>query len=64
MLNYSTTLGGKHELEVMVGNELRKNKSTAINTKGFGFDPKTLTTTQIIFPNARFCCKCKLENLY
>lgn len=50
MLNYSTTLGGKHELEFMVGNELRRNKSTAINTKGFGFDPKTLTTTQIVFP--------------
>jgi len=54
MVNYSTTLGGKHEIEVMAGNELRKNKTTSINTKGFGFDPKTLTTTQIIFPNAGY----------
>ncbi|OMQ13105.1 SusC/RagA family TonB-linked outer membrane protein [[Flexibacter] sp. ATCC 35103] len=52
MVNYNTTLGGKHEIEVMVGNELRRNNSTSIATKGFGFDPKTLTTTQIIFPNA------------
>ncbi|WP_394775652.1 SusC/RagA family TonB-linked outer membrane protein [Flavobacterium sp.] len=52
MVNYSTTIGGKHEIEVMAGNELRRNNSTSIATKGFGFDPKTLTTTQIIFPNA------------
>lgn len=52
MVNYNTTLGGKHEIEVMAGNELRRNNSTSIATKGFGFDPKTLTTTQIIFPNA------------
>jgi TonB-linked SusC/RagA family outer membrane protein len=54
MVNYSTTLGGKHELEFMVGNELRKNKSTSIATKGFGFDPKTLTTAQIVFPTASY----------
>jgi TonB-linked SusC/RagA family outer membrane protein len=52
MLNYSTTINGKHEIEVMAGNELRRNNSTSIATKGFGFDPKTLTTTQITFPNA------------
>ncbi|WP_337966844.1 SusC/RagA family TonB-linked outer membrane protein [uncultured Flavobacterium sp.] len=54
MVNYNTTLGGKHELEFMVGNELRKNKSTSIATKAFGYDPKTLTSTQIIFPTASY----------
>lgn len=51
MLNYSTVFNEKHELDIMVGNELRRNYNTTIATKGFGYDPKTLTTTQIIFPN-------------
>ncbi len=51
MLNYSTVLNQKHEIEVMAGSELRRNYNTSIATKGFGFDKKTLTTKQIIFPN-------------
>lgn len=51
MLNYTTVFNEKHELDIMVGNELRRSYNTTIATKGFGFDPKTLTTTQIIFPN-------------
>lgn len=51
MLNYSTVLNGKHEIEVMAGSELRRNYNTSIATKGFGFDKTTLTTQQIIFPN-------------
>jgi TonB-linked SusC/RagA family outer membrane protein len=53
MLTYSTVFNEKHELEVMAGNELRRNYNTSIATKGFGFDPKTLTTIQIIFPDSR-----------
>ncbi|MDX6183447.1 SusC/RagA family TonB-linked outer membrane protein [Flavobacterium sp. Fl-77] len=52
MLNYSAVFNQKHEVEVMAGSELRKNYNTSIATKGFGFDPKTLTTKQILFPNA------------
>ena len=51
MVNYSTVFNEKHEVDFMVGNELRRSYSTAVATKGFGFDPKTLNTTQIIFPN-------------
>jgi TonB-linked SusC/RagA family outer membrane protein len=54
MVNYTKTLGEKHEIEAMVGNELRRNYSTFVATKGFGFDEKNLTTEQIIFPNASF----------
>ena len=54
MLNYSTVFAEKHELEVMAGSEFRRNNSTAINTKGFGFDKNTLTTSPIIFPNENF----------
>ena len=53
MLTYSTVFNEKHELEVMAGNELRRNYNTSIATKGFGFDPKTLTTIQIVFPNEK-----------
>ncbi|MBZ4033514.1 SusC/RagA family TonB-linked outer membrane protein [Flavobacterium sp. 17A] len=51
-LNYSNVFADKHEVEIMVGNELRRNYQTAIFTKGFGFDENTLTTQQIVFPNA------------
>jgi len=54
MVNYSKTLGEKHEIEAMVGNELRRTYNTNIATKGFGFDENTLTTQQIIFPNSDF----------
>ena len=53
MLTYSTVFNEKHELEVMAGNELRRNYNTSIATKGFGFNPKTLTTIQIVFPEGK-----------
>jgi TonB-linked SusC/RagA family outer membrane protein len=54
MVNYTKTLGEKHEIEAMAGNELRRNYNTSVATKGFGFDEKTLTTQQIVFPNSSF----------
>ncbi|HEX8015704.1 MAG TPA: SusC/RagA family TonB-linked outer membrane protein, partial [Flavobacterium sp.] len=54
MVNYSKTFGEKHEVEAMVGNELRRNYVTTISTKGFGFDKNTLTTKPIMFPNSSF----------
>ncbi|GAA3777497.1 SusC/RagA family TonB-linked outer membrane protein [Flavobacterium ginsengiterrae] len=52
MVNYTKTLGEKHEIEAMVGNELRRNYATSIATKGFGYNEKNLTTQPILFPNA------------
>ncbi|MCV2483424.1 SusC/RagA family TonB-linked outer membrane protein [Flavobacterium sp. SH_e] len=54
MVNYSKTFGEKHEVEAMVGNELRRNYTTTVATKGFGFDKNTLTTKPIMFPNSSF----------
>ncbi|MCV9930294.1 SusC/RagA family TonB-linked outer membrane protein [Flavobacterium sp. LS1R49] len=51
MLNYNTVINEKHELDIMAGSELRRNYNTSIATKAFGYDDKTLTSTQIIFPN-------------
>ncbi|WP_343616837.1 SusC/RagA family TonB-linked outer membrane protein [Flavobacterium sp.] len=51
MVHYNKTFNEKHEVEAMVGNELRRNYNTSVSTKGFGFDKNNLTTQQILFPN-------------
>ena len=40
----------KHDLDFMAGVELRRNSFTNIRTKGFGFDPASLTTKPLILP--------------
>lgn len=47
---YNKTFGGKHDIDVMAGMEMRGDKSTNIHTKGFGYDPKALTTVPLVFP--------------
>ncbi|WP_408034803.1 SusC/RagA family TonB-linked outer membrane protein [Tenacibaculum aestuarii] len=46
-LNYNTSINNIHEIDVMLGTEFREDKRTEIHTKGFGFNPNTLTTVQI-----------------
>lgn len=46
-LNYNTSFNNLHELDVMLGAELRRNKRTEIHTKVFGFNSNTLTTKPI-----------------
>lgn len=43
-----------HELEVMVGTELRKTWYETLFSAGYGFDRKTLTTKPVIFPNESY----------
>ncbi|SDS48851.1 TonB-linked outer membrane protein, SusC/RagA family [Polaribacter sp. KT25b] len=45
--NYSTIFNNRHELDVMIGTEFRRNKKTEIHAKGFGFNANTLTTIAI-----------------
>lgn len=47
---YSRTFSEKHEVDVMAGMEMRGNKTTELHTKGFGYDPKSMTTKPLIFP--------------
>ena len=54
IVNYSTKLGEKHEIEAMIGNELRRHYTTSVSTKGFGFDKNTLTTKPLMFPTTNF----------
>lgn len=49
--SYNTVFNDLHELDVMLGTELRRTKNKIVRTKGFGYDPKTLTTIPILFPS-------------
>ncbi|MEA5043933.1 MAG: SusC/RagA family TonB-linked outer membrane protein [Petrimonas sp.] len=40
----------RHDIDVMLGMEMRRNNYTEIQTKGFGFDPNSMTTKPIVFP--------------
>ncbi|MBQ0769659.1 MAG: SusC/RagA family TonB-linked outer membrane protein [Bizionia sp.] len=51
LLTYTTRFGDKHEVEGLLGTELRRNKFTSIMSRGFGYNSNTLTTTPVIFPN-------------
>ncbi|MDO5017633.1 MAG: SusC/RagA family TonB-linked outer membrane protein [Porphyromonas sp.] len=49
-LFYSQRFLEKHDLDLMAGTELRRNTTTGIHTKGFGYDERTLTNKPIDFP--------------
>lgn len=47
---YARTFADIHDVDVMAGLEMRGNTAKEIHTKGFGYDPKSLTTKPLIFP--------------
>ncbi|MGL4293717.1 MAG: SusC/RagA family TonB-linked outer membrane protein [Bacteroidales bacterium] len=49
---FSRTFAEKHDLDLIGGTELRRNKITNIHTKGFGFDERTLTTKPVSIPSS------------
>jgi TonB-linked SusC/RagA family outer membrane protein len=52
LLEYKKVINEKHEIEALAGTEFRKNNNEDLFTKGFGFNERTLTNQNIIFPNA------------
>lgn len=48
---YSAKFNKIHEVEAMVGTEIRKTWYKSTTSTGYGFDRKTLTTKPVIFPN-------------
>lgn len=52
ILEYNKVINEKHEIEALAGAEFRRTKNEVISTKGFGYDDRTLTTSNIVFPNA------------
>ncbi len=70
MGEYRNTFHNVHEIEVMVGTEIRKTWYQTLFSAGYGFDPETLTTQPVIFPkqeNAQYFplhTKTYTENAY
>ena len=48
---YRDSFNDIHELEVMVGTELRKTWYETLFSAGYGFDRQTLTTKPVVFPD-------------
>lgn len=59
MLEYSKVIAEKHEIEALAATEFRRNNNTDIITKGFGFDERTLTNQNILFPNSSWADEAK-----
>lgn len=73
ILEFNKTFNEKHEVEVMAGSEFRRTNSDNVLSRGFGYDPKTLNTQPIIFPQGNASVnnpsyegliRTKLENAY
>lgn len=50
MGEYRTQINNIHELEVMLGTELRKTWYQSLFSAGYGFNRKNLTTIPVVFP--------------
>lgn len=50
-LEYSNKFTDSHDLEVMLGTELRKTWYDYFSSTAYGYDPKTLTNKPVMFPN-------------
>lgn len=50
-LEFSKRLAPDHELEAMAGSEIRKTWYDGFTSTAYGYDPKTLTSKPVIFPN-------------
>lgn len=50
-INVNKQFGHEHELEAMVGTEIRKTWYDAFSSTAYGYDRKTLTSKPVIFPN-------------
>lgn len=47
---FNKTFAEKHSVGFMAGFEMRGNKNVNVHTKGFGYDPRALTTKPLVFP--------------
>lgn len=51
MAEYRQTLGKYHEVEVMLGTELRRIEVGTNYSVGYGYNPRSLTTKPVFFPS-------------
>lgn len=59
--SYSTKINSVHEIDLMVGTELRKTQDNTTVTRAFGYDPVTRRSTPIVFPSSSFAAERKYE---
>lgn len=53
-LEFNRRFAANHELEVMLGSELRKTWYDYFSSTAYGYDPRTLTNKPVIFPNEQW----------
>ncbi len=51
LLEYSRTFAQHHNVELMLGTEVRHNESRTTASRVYGFDARTLTSQPVIFPS-------------
>ena len=50
---FNQVFGEVHAVNYMAGMELRRSKVTDLMTRGFGYDPNSLTTKPLVFPDRK-----------
>lgn len=68
MGTYRDTYADIHELEIMVGSELRRTWATTLYSVGYGYDRRTMTNQPVVFPSESQAfplhSKTNVENAY
>ena len=51
MLEWSQRFNERHDVELMLGTEVRHNEAESLYSAAYGYDPRTLTTQPVLFPS-------------
>ena len=54
IFEFNKVINEKHEIEALAGAEFRRTRNQGIMTRGFGYNDRTLTSQEIIFPNSNY----------
>lgn len=54
MLELNKRINDVHEIDFMVGSELRRTYNRRVNTAGYGYNPRTLVTIPVILPDRSY----------
>jgi len=54
IFEYNKVINEKHEIEALAGAEFRRTKNQVVMTRGFGYNDRTLTNQEIVFPNSNY----------
>jgi TonB-linked SusC/RagA family outer membrane protein len=54
IFEFNKVINEKHEIEALAGAEFRRTRNQGIMTRGFGYNDRTLTSQDIVFPNSNY----------